>query len=125
MIGGVPTSSPASLVLSLLFGLVQLVVGAGVAYRLLLRSEWRRPNLFTLLLIALWFTVSGATELFVSGMETAHDLQGVPTAAGFTLWRGRADTALAAVTIVLAAVFVIALAVYQVRRFERAREPRA
>lgn len=121
MIGGVPTSSPASLTLSLIFGAGQLVVGSGVAFRLLARSDWRRTNLFTLLLIALWFVASGLTELFVSGMETAHDLRGVPSAAGFTLWRGRADTALVAVSLALVILFLGVLAVRQLRRFERAR----
>ena len=119
-IGGVPTSSPASLVLSLIFGAAQVIVGGVVAYRLIARSEWRRLNLLMLLLIALWFVASGVTELFVSGMETAHGLRGVPSAAGFALWRGRADMALVVVSIALVGAFLVALIVRQVRRFERA-----
>lgn len=116
-----PTSSPASLVLSLIFGAAQVIVGGVVAYRLIARSEWRRLNLLMLLLIALWFVASGVTELFVSGMETAHGLRGVPSAAGFALWRGRADTALVVVSVALVGAFLVALIVRQVRRFERAR----
>lgn len=120
-IGGVPTSLPVNLVLSLLFGAGQLLAGGAVAFRLLTRSEWRRLNHFTLLLIALWFVASGVTELFVSGMETLHDLRGTPTAAVSTLWRGRADTALIAVSGMLILVLLAALGIRQMRRLARVR----
>ena len=120
-IGGTRTSSPASLTLSLIFGAGQVIVGGAVAYRLFTHSEWRRLKLFALLLIALWFIASGVTELFVSGMETSHDVRGIPSAAGFALWRGRADTVLIAVSIILVAVFVVAIAVRQFRAFQWAR----
>lgn len=116
MIGGTRTSSPASLALSLIFGAGQIIVGGAVAYRLLTRSDWRQLNRFILLLIALWFVASGVTELFVSGMETSHVLHGVPSAADFAIWRGRADSALVAISAILAAIVVIAIAMHQVRR---------
>lgn len=119
MIGGLFTSSPASLALSLLFGVAQLVVGVAVAFRLLTHARWRQTRLFVLLLVSVWFAVSGLTELFVSGMEAAHGLFGVLTVAEFTLWRGRADTALAGVSLVLALVFVAGLVMQQLHRFER------
>jgi len=77
--------------------------------------------MFALLLIALWFVASGMTELFVSGMETAHDLRGVPSAASFTLWRGRADAALTVASVILVIMFLVALAVHYLRRLERAQ----
>ncbi|MGH2517502.1 MAG: hypothetical protein ACRDHP_17770 [Ktedonobacterales bacterium] len=120
-IGGVPTSSPVSLALSLVFGAGQLVVGAGVAYHLLARSEWRRPNRFLLLLIALWFVASGVTELFVSGMETAHGIAGAPSLAEFTLWRGRADTTLVVVSALLVAVLLSGVVVRRIHRIARGR----
>lgn len=123
MIGGTRTSSssPASLALSLIFGAGQVVVGGAVAYRLLVRSEWRRLNIFALLLIALWFVTSGVTELFVSGMETAHNVRGVPGAASFAVWRGRADTVLVVISGSLVILFAIVLAVHQLRKLQRER----
>jgi hypothetical protein len=102
------TASPLSLVLSLVFGIGQLVVGVGVTRWVLAARRWRRPSLFVLLLLAIWFVCSGAAELFVSGMESLHLLAGWPRTSAFTLWRARADVALLAVTVAL----VVALIVY-------------
>jgi hypothetical protein len=102
------TASSLSLVLSLVFGIGQLVVGVGVTRWVLAARRWRRPNLFVLLLLALWFACSGAAELFVSGMESLHVLTSWPQVASFTLWRARADAALLAVTVAL----VVALIAY-------------
>lgn len=115
------TLLPVNLVLSLLFGAGQLIVGGVVALRLIVRSEWRHLNRFVLLLIALWFVASGVTELFVSGMEALRDLRGAPDAAVFALWRGRADTALLAVSGVVIVALLAVLGIQQARRLARAR----
>ena len=104
-----------------MFGAGQVVVGGVVAYRLLAGAKWRQTNLFLLVLLALWFVASGLTELFVSGMETARDIRDTPSAAVFTLWRGRADAALVGVSIVLVATFLIAFATRRLRHLVRAR----
>ncbi len=93
---------PINLVLSLLFGLGQLVVGAWLAWYPLTparRGQWR---IAVLLFVGLWLMVSGAIELFVSGMETGQHLAGAPSMATFTLLRGRADTLLFGATAILA-----------------------
>lgn len=91
--------SPINLALSLLFGVGQIVVGAlFVAHG---RSRWRRAGVFLLMLVGAWFVCSGVIELFVSGMESVQRLSGVPDHAAFSLWRGRADTALAVATVAL------------------------
>lgn len=93
---------PINLVLSLMFGLGQLVVGAWLAWYPLTparRGQWR---IAVLLFVGLWFVVSGAIELFVSGMETGQHLSGSPSAATFTFLRGQADSVLFGASAVLA-----------------------
>ncbi len=90
-----------------------------------LAAVWRRPDCrrwlagtsrqaalaaagdFVLMLVGAWFVCSGVIELFVSGMETVQRLSGVPDQATFTLWRGRADGALAVATGALLLVGVL------------------
>ena len=88
--------SPVNLALSLLFGAGQIVVGALFVANA--RNRWRRAGVFLLALVGTWFICSGVIELFVSGMETVQRLSGAPDHATFSLWRGRADTALAVAT---------------------------
>ncbi len=98
MIGSVPLN----LILSLVFGLGQVIVGAWLARYPLTggrRREWRAALVG---FVGLWFIVSGVTELFVSGMETSQRLTSAPAAATFALWRGRADTLLFVASAVLA-----------------------
>lgn len=99
-----PVSS-VNLALSLLFGAGQIVVGALFVANA--RNRWRRAGVFLLALVGAWFICSGVIELFVSGMETMQRLSGAPDHATFSLWRGRADTALAVATGVILLVGVI------------------
>jgi len=96
---------PVNLALSLLFGVGQIVVGALFVANA--RNRWRRAGVFLLALVGVWFICSGVIELFVSGMETAQRLSGVPDHAAFSLWRGRADTTLAIATGILLLIGVI------------------
>ena len=94
-----------NLVLSLLFGVGQIVVGAFLVVHG--RNRWRRAGVFLLMLVGAWFVCSGIIELFVSGMESLQHISGVPDPATFTLWRGRADTALAVATGVIVVVGIL------------------
>ena len=106
--GAMQPVSPVNLALSLLFGVGQIVVGAlFVAHG---RNRWRRAGVFLVMLVGAWFVCSGVIELFVSGMESLQRLSGVPDHAAFSLWRGRADTALAVATgVILLVGGVVAL----------------
>ncbi|HLY30732.1 MAG TPA: hypothetical protein VKQ36_06865 [Ktedonobacterales bacterium] len=95
---------PINLILSLVFGIGQLVIGMGLAVYAVTGGRWRLWRIFLAGLAGAWFAVSGATELFVSGMETSQRLTGMPDRAFFTLWRGRADTLLFGVTAALASI---------------------
>jgi len=94
-----------NLVLSLLFGVGQIVVGGLLVHHG--RRHWRRAGDFALMLVGAWFVCSGVIELFVSGMETVQRLSGVRDQATSTLWRGRADGTLAAATGILLLVGVL------------------
>src|SRR5690348_2208942 len=96
---------PINLALSLLFGIGQIVVGVFLVVHG--RNRWRRVGVFLLMLVGAWFVCSGIIELFVSGMESLQHIFGVPGHDAFTLWRGRADTALAIATGVIVAVGIL------------------
>lgn len=93
-------SLPINLVMSLVFGVGQIVVGGWLAWHVAHGGlgRWRQALLVA---VGLWFVVSGCTELFVSGMETSLRLSGAPAAVTFALWRGRADTTLYVATAAL------------------------
>ncbi len=95
------TGGGVSLALSLLFGVGQIAAGAAVVWRLLPRRPWRSAAPSLLFALCLWFMWSGVTELAVSGMEVARAAGGGPGTEEFAAWRGRADTALWAVTAAL------------------------
>jgi hypothetical protein len=98
--------SMINLVLSLVFGLGQIVVGAVLVVHGW--NRWRRVGVFLLMLAGAWFVCSGMIELFVSGMESLQHISGMPNEATFHLWRGRADTALAVATGVIVAAGLVA-----------------
>ena len=87
-------SLPPNLILSLIFGVGQIIVGAWLAAYPLMHRLFRRWRQGLMVFVGLWFVVSGVVELVVSGMETSQRLTGAPSAALFALWRGRADTVL-------------------------------
>lgn len=105
-------SLPINLVLSLIFGLGQVVVGGWLAAYPLARRRYLQWRQGLMVFVGLWFVVSGLIELVVSGMETSQRLTGAPGAMAFALWRGRADTALFVASALLACgavVYVVAL----------------
>ena len=81
------------------------VYGGGGARR-------RRWRIALAAFIGAWFFASGSAELLVSGMEVAQRLTGAPNPVSFALWRGRADTALYAVTAALALAGLAYLVAY-------------
>ena len=95
-----------NLVLSLIFGVGQIVAGVFVARRLIGGGAWQRPNMLLLVALSCWFVASGVCELFVSGMEMARVLGGTPSLATFALWRARADDALLGVSVALVVLLV-------------------
>ncbi|MGH2504115.1 MAG: hypothetical protein ACRDID_16530 [Ktedonobacterales bacterium] len=93
-------SLPINLLLSLVFGVGQVVVGAWLAAHTIGRGRGWRTGV--LVCVGLWFVVSGVIELVVSGMEASQRLTGSPGRVTFDVWRGRGDLALAVVTVALA-----------------------
>jgi hypothetical protein len=108
------------LILSLIFGAGQIVVGGIIARFSLVnlgQGIWTHARHFLLLVVSLWFIVSGTLELLVSGMETAQRLGAVISSRTFTLWRARADTSLVWVSVTLLA----SLLAYELVRRLRSR----
>lgn len=95
-------SIPPNLILSLVFGAGQIVVGGGLAWYGLAPARWRQWRAVLAGAAGVWFFVSGVCELIVSGMELSRQLGGGPSAAVFMRMRGLADGALFAATGALA-----------------------
>ena len=91
-----------NLILSLLFGFGQLIIGGILVLQM---RHWHTFRIFVLFVVSLWFVGSGATEIVVSGMEACQRLIGIPDASTFALWRGRADAMLLAFTLALGIFF--------------------
>ena len=107
-------SIPPNLILSLIFGVGQIVVGGGLAWYGLAPARWRQWRAVLAGAVGLWFFISGVCELIVSGMELSQRLGGGPSAAVFAQTRGLADGALFVATGALAVglvVYFIAMAV--------------
>ncbi|HEU0025550.1 MAG TPA: hypothetical protein VFQ25_00400 [Ktedonobacterales bacterium] len=105
-------SIPPNLILSLVFGVGQIVVGGWLAWYGLAPARWRQWRAVLAGAAGVWFLVSGVCELIVSGMELNRGLGGGPSDAVFTQTRALADGALFAATGALA----IGLAVYFIAR---------
>lgn len=118
-------SLPINLILSLVFGLGQIIVGVLPAYYLLAGRRYREWRVGLLTCVGLWFVVSGVIELFVSGMESSQRLTGAPSAVTFALWRSHADSALIVATLTLALGMVAYLAYLAALRWRHAGDPAA
>lgn len=108
-------SLPLNLILSLVFGLGQVIVGAWLAYRPFVRRRYLQWRVGLLAFVGLWFVSSGLIELLVSGMETSERLGAGPSAATFVAWRAQADSALFIATLLLTAGLLAYLAVLRWR----------
>ncbi len=107
-------SIPPNLILSLIFGVGQIVVGGGLAWYGLAPRRWRQWRAVLAGAAGVWFFVSGVCELIVSGIELRRSLGDGPSAAVFTQTRALMDGALFAATGALAVglvAYFIALAV--------------
>jgi hypothetical protein len=88
-----------NLALSLLFGAGQVIAGVLLVRYGARESRWRRASVFLAMLFGVWLATSGLAEVLVSGMESARQLFGGPSAATFALWRSWADRALLYVSV--------------------------
>jgi len=93
-----------NLILSLIFGVGQIIVGAAMIIFTARRARWRRLSFFGLALIGAWLAASGITELIVSGTELLARLGGNISAADAQQIRPRADTAFLDVSLALLAI---------------------
>ncbi len=108
-----------NLLLSLIFGAGQIVVGGALVGYGVTGGRWRRWRIALAAFAGAWFVASGITELLVSGMEVSRRLTNTPGAATFGLWRGRADTTLYAITALLALAGLAYFVAYVTGRFGR------
>lgn len=113
------TGTILSLVGSLIFGALQLGVGGLLVLHGSRERRWRRPGVFVAMLAGAWFVWSGATELFVSGMELAQRVAHAPGAATFALWHGRADTLLLIVSLALLVIGIAYAVAYRTGLLDR------
>ncbi|HEX2347329.1 MAG TPA: hypothetical protein VHI51_02735 [Ktedonobacterales bacterium] len=113
---------PINLILSLVFGVGQVVVGGWLAWHVA-HGKLGRWRTALLVVVGLWFVASGGAELFVSGMETSLRLTGAPPEAVIALWRARADTTLYVVTgALVVGALIYALILPLIGRGRAARE---
>lgn len=115
------STSPATLPLtiSLIFGVGQCVVGAGLLVRALRAHNWQRPALFVSGVLGAWAICSGMAELVVSGFTAFSLSSRVAGPSALSGVRHAADTAL----LVASGVLVLPLLVYPFWRRLRARRP--
>jgi hypothetical protein len=112
-------SIPPNLILSLVFGAGQIVVGGGLAWYGLSPARWRQWRPVLAGAAGVWFFISGVCELIVSGMEVSRQLRSGPSAAVFAQARGLADDALFTATGALA----VGLVAYLIARALWVRRP--
>jgi hypothetical protein len=117
---------PINFILSLVFGVGQVVVGGWLAWHVAHGNlgRWRTTLLVA---VGLWFMASGCAELCVTGMETSLRLTGAPAEAVIALWRGRADTALFVATgalVVGGLIYALVLPLIERRRAAQEGERR-
>lgn len=103
-------SIPPNLVLSLVFGVGQLAIGAWLMRYGLRPSHWRQWRSVLAGAAGIWFCVSGVGEMIVSGMEVSRRLNGSPSVATAMTWRLGVDSALYVTT----GALVIAMIAYVV-----------
>lgn len=107
LISAIVSQAPLpNLLLSLVFGVGQVVVGVAMIIYTSRRARWRRLNFFGLALIGAWLAASGVTELVVSGTELLARLSSNISAITAQQIRSRADTVFLDVTLALLAIGV-------------------
>jgi hypothetical protein len=112
--------SPVMLAISLIFGVGQIAVGAGLVIRGLRGGRWRRLGIYATMVLGAWFMCSGAVELFVSALTATSDAWGQPTSGILARLRADGDVGL-----VWASLALVALAcLYPVWLFWLRRAPR-
>jgi hypothetical protein len=94
LIASASISSGTSLLISLVFGVGQCVVGVALGLRAARRGRWRRFPIFAAGMLGAWAICSGLAELVVSGyaLSLASGVPGAQHALGDV--RRAADTSL-------------------------------
>ncbi len=90
-----------NLILSLIFGVGQIVVGAGMAVYTARKGRWRKLRFFGLAVLGAWIACSGITELIVSGAELLAQQSSALSVAQAAQMRAAADQAFLIASIIL------------------------
>ncbi len=94
-----------NLILSLIFGVGQVIVGAGMAVYTARKQRWRQFRFFGMAVLGAWIACSGITELAVSGSELLARQSSTLSAAQAAQLRAAADQAFLVASIMLLLVF--------------------
>ena len=94
-----------NLLISLAFGLGQIIIGAGMATYTARKGRWRKLRLFGLAVLGAWIACSGVTELIVSGAELLAQQSRALSVAQAAQIRAVADQAFLVASIILLLVF--------------------
>ena len=90
-----------NLLISLAFGLGQIIIGAGMAVYTARKGRWRKLRLFGLAVLGVWIACSGITELIVSGAALLAQQSRALSAAQAAQMRAAADQAFLVASIIL------------------------
>lgn len=90
-----------NLILSLIFGVGQIMVGIGMAVYTARKGRWRQLRFFGMAVLGAWIACSGITELIVSGSELLARQSSALSAAQATQLRAAADQAFLVASIML------------------------
>ena len=94
-----------NLLISLAFGVGQIIIGAGMAVYTARKGRWRQLRLFALAVLGAWIACSGITELIVSGAELLAQQSDALSVAQAAQMRAAADQAFLVASIILLLVF--------------------
>jgi hypothetical protein len=107
LLAALVTSPPplTNLLLSLLFGVGQIIVGTGMAIYTARQLRWHQFRFFAMAVLGAWIACSGITELIVSGSELLARQSSALSVAQAAQLRTAADQAFLAASIILLLVF--------------------
>jgi uncharacterized membrane protein HdeD (DUF308 family) len=94
-----------NLILSLIFGVGQVIVGAGMAVYTARKRRWQELRWFGLAVLGAWIACSGITELIVSGSELLARQSTTLSSAQAAQIRAVADQAFLIASIILLLLF--------------------
>jgi hypothetical protein len=114
-----------NLLISLAFGVGQIIVGVGMVIYSLRSGRWQQMAFFGLVVLGTLIGCSGLTELIVSGTELLAQTGSILTPATAAQIRGLADHtfAIASILVVLLAICYPAMMRLWRRRHDPTRKP--